>query len=381
MNRRIGACMLAIFLVAAIPVEALASNLTDAQKKQQELKSQLSSINSEKKEAKQVLVVNQKKRADIVKNLEKKGYAKQAIEEKLVQLDSAIKSLTEAISISESEYDAQLALFQQRMVVMYQCSKSTQTLNLFFETDNLTDFYKNRSAMEAIADADQKMMDSLEAKRIEIEGLKAQKQEEESTTQDQLEAQLAAIKELQSSRSLVDQDIKSSKKSLAQLEKEEDEINAEAQAVSALIKRLKTSTVKYVGGDMMWPAPGNYKVSSQYGWRIHPIFKKKRFHSGVDIHANKGDTIAAANSGKVIYAGARTGYGNTVIIDHGGGVTTLYAHIMSRGILVSEGQHVDAGQAIAKVGSTGWSTGPHLHFEYRKNGDTENPLAHLGKKQ
>jgi len=381
MNRRIGACLLAIFLVAALPAEALASNLTEAQKKQKELQNQLNSLNSEKKEAKQVLVTNQKKRDEIVKNLEDKGFAKQAIEEKLAQLDSAIRTLTESIALSETEYARQLALFQQRIVVMYQRSKSWQALNLVVDSHNITDFYRNRSAMKAISKADQDMMAALEAKRIEIEDLKRRKQEEEATTQEQLEAQLIAIKDLQSSRSLVDQDIKSSKKSLDQLEKEEDEINAEAQEVSSLIKRLKTANIKYVGGDMLWPAPGNYKVSSPYGWRIHPIFKKKRFHSGIDIHAAKGETIAAANSGKVIYAGARTGYGNTVIIDHGGGVTTLYAHIMTRGILVSEGQNVDAGQAIAKVGSTGWSTGPHLHFEYRKAGDTQDPLSHLGKKQ
>jgi len=381
MNRRIGACLLAIFLVAALPAEALASNLTEAQKKQKELQNQLNSLNSEKKEAKQVLVSNQKKREEIIKNLEDKGFAKQAIEEKLAQLDSAIRTLTESIALSETEYARQLALFQQRIVVMYQRSKSWQALNLVVDSHNISDFYKNRSAMKAISKADQDMMAALEAKRIEIEDLKRRKQEEEATTQEQLEAQLIAIKDLQSSRSLVDQDIKSSKKSLDQLEREEDEINAEAQEVSALIKRLKTANIKYVGGDMLWPAPGNYKVSSPYGWRIHPIFKKKRFHSGIDIHAAKGETIAAANSGKVIYAGARTGYGNTVIIDHGGGVTTLYAHIMTRGILVSEGQNVDAGQAIAKVGSTGWSTGPHLHFEYRKAGDTQDPLSHLGKKQ
>ena len=192
---------------------------------------------------------------------------------------------------------------------------------------------------------------------------------------------LEEITKLQSSRSQVDEQIQSTSKTLAQLEAEEDEINAEAAKISSYIKQLSTTTVKYVGGDMNWPAPGNYKISSAYGYRIHPIFKTRRFHSGIDIHANKGESITAANGGTVIYAGVRTGYGNTVILDHGGGITTLYAHIMNRGILVKVGQTVKSGAVIAKVGSTGWSTGPHLHFEYRKNGDTQNPVPHFGTKK
>ncbi len=381
MNRKIGAGLLAAIIALSMPVQVLASNLTEAEKKQKTLQQQLSGIKSEKNEVKQILAANKDRRAEIVKNLESKGYEKQAIEEKLAQLDSAIASLTEAIAQSEAEYDAELALFQERIVVMYQRSKGWQGIEFALDSNNLSDFYKNRNAMKSVSRADQDMMASLEAKRIEIETLKQQKQEEEATTQDMLEAKLASIKELQSSRSQIEQEIKSTNKTLKQLEAEEDEINAEAAKVSAYIKQLKLSNARYVGGDMNWPAPGNYKVSSPYGNRMHPIFHRMRFHSGIDIHANSGDPIAAANGGTVIYAGSRTGYGNTVIIDHGGGVTTLYAHIKSRGILVREGQKVAAGDIIAKVGSTGWSTGPHLHFEYRKNGDTENPLAHLGKKQ
>ena len=381
MNRKFGAGLLAAIIALSMPGQVLASNLTDAEKKQKNLQQQLSGIKSEKSEVKQLLAANKEKRDEIVKNLEDKGYEKQAIEEKLAQLDSAIASLTGAIAQSETEYAAELALFQERIVVMYQRSKGWQGIDFALNSANLSEFYKNQNAMKSVSRADQDMMASLQAKKAEIESLKLQKLEEEATTQEMLEAKLASIKDLQNSRSQVDQEIKSTNKTLKQLEAEEDEINAEAAKVSAYIKQLKLSNAKYVGGDMNWPAPGNYKVSSPYGNRMHPIFHRMRFHSGIDIHANSGDPIAAANSGTVIYAGARTGYGNTVIIDHGGGITTLYAHIKTRGILVRTGQHVSAGDIIAKVGSTGWSTGPHLHFECRKNGDTENPMSHLGKKQ
>lgn len=381
MSRKITALVLAVALAMAIPTQALGTTINDAKNKQKDLQQQLSEIKSEKKEVTQILASDRQKRAQIIEELEAKGYERQAIEEKLTQLDSAIKTLSEAIAVSEAEYEAELALFQERILVMYQRSKSWQGLDFALDSSNISEFYKNRNAMKTISRADQDMMDSLCAKRLEIEGLKAQKEQEEKTTKDDLEKQLKAIEKLNVSRSQVDEQIQSTSKTLKQLEAEEDEINAEAAKISAYIKKLSTKTVQYVGGDMLWPAPGNFKISSAYGYRIHPIFKTRRFHSGIDIHANQGDSIAAANGGTVIYAGWRNGYGNTVILDHGGGITTLYAHIMNRGILVKEGQKVTGGDIIAKVGSTGWSTGPHLHFEYRKNGDTQNPVPHFGTKK
>jgi murein DD-endopeptidase MepM/ murein hydrolase activator NlpD len=382
MNQKITACLLAITLLSVFSIEALAApSLTDAQKKQKELQGKISSVISKKKEANKALITNKQKRAEIVRNLEEMGFEKLAIEEKLAQIDSAIDTLTEAISLSEKEYDAELALFQERIVVMYQRSKTWQGVELVLESDNVTEFYKNRNAMKSVSKADQDMMQSLEAKRAEIEDLKLQKLQEEETTQEQLEAQLTAISEEIASRSLVDVEIRSTKEELAEIDKNEQALEAEANKVSALIKELKLSLASYTGGDMKWPAPGNNKISSPYGNRMHPIFHVMRFHSGIDIHANKGDSITAAAGGTVIYAGARTGYGNTVIIDHGGKITTLYAHIMKGGIKVHVGQIVHTGDVIARVGSTGWSTGPHLHFEYRLNGDTKNPVSHLGKKQ
>jgi murein DD-endopeptidase MepM/ murein hydrolase activator NlpD len=108
--------------------------------------------------------------------------------------------------------------------------------------------------------------------------------------------------------------------------------------------------------------------------RMHPILRKYKMHTGIDIDADKGDSIIAANKGTVIIAKYdRNGYGNMIVIDHGGGITTLYGHASK--LLVSVGDEVNAGQVIAKVGSTGLSTGPHLHFEVRVDGTPKNPLS------
>jgi murein DD-endopeptidase MepM/ murein hydrolase activator NlpD len=126
-------------------------------------------------------------------------------------------------------------------------------------------------------------------------------------------------------------------------------------------------------GRMQRPADG--RVTSGYGWRTHPIFGTQRFHSGTDFGGGHGAPIYAADSGVVVSASARGGYGNTIVLDHGGGLTTLYAH-QSR-FAVSGGQTVTRGQVIGYIGSTGYSTGPHLHWEVRVNGSTRDPMTYL----
>jgi murein DD-endopeptidase MepM/ murein hydrolase activator NlpD len=124
-----------------------------------------------------------------------------------------------------------------------------------------------------------------------------------------------------------------------------------------------------------WRRPTRGQISSPYGWRIHPIQKKRSFHAGVDIAAPKGTPILASKRGKVIYAGRRAGYGNLIIVSHPDGYSTRYAHCSS--IVAKKGQQVKAGQLIGRVGATGMATGNHLHFEIRKNGNTLNPLSHI----
>jgi murein DD-endopeptidase MepM/ murein hydrolase activator NlpD len=151
----------------------------------------------------------------------------------------------------------------------------------------------------------------------------------------------------------------------------------ESRAIAALLRRLQSAQrgrprpIPAWTGPFIQPVDG--PIVSGFGYRVHPIFRRVKFHYGVDISAPSGNPIRAAADGVVVFAGWRRAYGNTVIIDHGNGVATLYAHC-SR-ILVSEGEVVKQGQVIALVGSTGLSTGPHLHFEVRHYGEPINPLA------
>ena len=132
---------------------------------------------------------------------------------------------------------------------------------------------------------------------------------------------------------------------------------------------------KYVGGTMAWPTPGYTRITSQFGMRTHPITGIYKLHTGVDLGAPYGSNFIAANDGLVTYAGYNAAYGNMVIIDHGGGVTTLYAH--GSEILVNVGDMIYQGTPVLKVGSTGYSTGPHAHFEVRIGGEYVQPLDYI----
>ena len=142
-----------------------------------------------------------------------------------------------------------------------------------------------------------------------------------------------------------------------------------------LLAAANASGTPYVGGDFVWPVPGYNGITSKFGMRTHPITGVYKLHTGVDIGAPTGANFVASNKGIVIAAEYNTAYGNFVMIDHGGGIQTLYAH--GSQIVTSVGQEVNAGDVVLKVGSTGYATGPHAHFEVRINGTPVEPLTYL----
>ena len=160
-----------------------------------------------------------------------------------------------------------------------------------------------------------------------------------------------------------------------------EDLEAESKALNSEIKRLqaeqaaKNGTNTKAPGAYLWPCPSSHTITSNYGYRVHPVTGAKKLHSGMDIGASYGAAVVAAASGTVIMSKYYGGYGNCIIIDHGGGVSTLYGHMSS--LVAKTGQKVSAGETIGKVGSTGVSTGNHLHFEVRINGSTVNPANYV----
>lgn len=363
-------------LTVSVVFTSSAVSASEAQKKLQQTKKEKGSVTSQKNQTKKNLLNDKAVRDSIVANLQAKGYEKSQIEAKIKDIQEAIKTLDAAIEQAQKEYDDQLKLFQERIVVLYVQSKTKAEIDEILESSDFDEMFKKVHMMQMISQFDQDLMTSLEKKQDEINDLKAMKQKEEDNAQQQLEDSLAAIKELEVSRSAAEDRVAASQKSLAELEKAEDQLEKEAQELGELVKNL-SSDRKY-SGSMRWPLPGYRVGNRRFGYYVHPILKVRKFHGGIDIGAPMGTYIHAASDGTVVSAGWRSGgSGNTVILDHGSGMTTFYLHIMNGGILVKPGQHVKAGDIIAKVGSTGLSTGPHLHFEVRKNGTRQDPLKYV----
>ena len=209
--------------------------------------------------------------------------------------------------------------------------------------------------------------DQLELAQAELEKDRETQAEQESRAhkarldmEEKVGRQQALIERLKTDKALIDQQY--------------EELMAASRQVGAMIRERGDGGVQASGaGAMIWPISG--PVTSEFGWRVHPITGSQRFHSGVDIGGDYGQSVHAAQSGTVEYAGWISGYGNAVIINHGGGITTLYGHNQS--LAVSEGQSVSQGQTIAYCGSTGNSTGPHCHFEVRRNGEPVSPYSYL----
>jgi murein DD-endopeptidase MepM/ murein hydrolase activator NlpD len=250
-------------------------------------------------------------------------------------------------------------------------------LELFVESKNFSEFFSRLELMSLVKKNDEKLIQEISLGKENTEIQKQTKLLELDEKASQLKKLNVKVSDIKTSRSKVESDIEAEKERLKQAEKKEDEMIALSKQLEKKITQLMDANAKYVGGVMKWPTPGYTRVSSPYGMRIHPIYKVKKMHTGIDIDAPSGAKIIAANSGKVILAGWNGGYGNCVIIDHGSGLATLYAHQSK--ILVSVGDKVNKGDTIGKVGSTGLSTGPHLHFEVRKGGQTTNPIPYVKK--
>lgn len=219
------------------------------------------------------------------------------------------------------------------------------------------------------------LQDELDAQRMEAREVRSdaaeQRQQLTVLRENQATARSAAAKEEASERAVLAR-IRARK---SEFTKELDELQRESGSIGDLLRDRQDDQIPPPSGNGIFLVPVNARITSPFGPRVHPIFGDSRMHNGLDFGAGAGTAIRAAGSGKVIWAGPRGGYGNTVIIDHGNTLATLYAH-QSR-LAVSSGDQVSKGDVVGYVGSTGYSTGPHLHFEVRRSGTPVDPMPYL----
>ena len=297
-----------------------------------------------------------------------------AINDQLEQTEDQIRSNVELSARLVKRLEAQTKTLHRRLRDIYK-NGQVNYLDVLFGAKDFNDFVSRMDILKKILAYDNALIQGTRSDRAAL-----------AKAKEQLEVDRGKIVELRK-LAVIKRDQVASRRQERQgvlnaatyeretAEQAYRELIETSKEIEQMIRRIQSGE-KNVGGStgtMLWPAEG--EITSPFGWRTHPIFGTQRLHTGIDIGADYGDTVRAADGGVVIHSDWMGGYGNAVIIDHGNGISTLYAH--NSQLLVSEGQSVAKGQAISRVGSTGYSTGPHLHFEVRQNGSPVNPLNFL----
>lgn len=319
--------------------------------------------------------------------LEKKKIEEQMekISKEISEINSSLDKLNEKKEVINSELKeareketAQNEVLKTRLRVIYE-DGATSYLSILLSSESIFDFFYNLEILRQISQYDNKILNEIKENKALIEkkkeelntvineenAKKANKEKAELSLKAESDKKVAYMKELE-------KNIAEYKKQYERAKKEEAELRAEIARRAA---QQQGVPAKFVGGTFAWPAPGFYTITSQFGYRTHPTTKEYKLHTGVDIGVPSGNNVVAAADGVVVISGTHTAYGKYISINHGGGVVTLYAHNSS--LLVSSGTSVKKGQIIAKSGNTGWSTGPHLHFEVMVNGQCVNPLNYF----
>ena len=280
------------------------------------------------------------------------------------------------LNSSNDRYEKQKELLEKRLVAMYELG-SVSYLDLILNSKSITEFLSNYYLISEITSADEELLQNVEAEKKYNKKLKETLETKRNVltasreTREKNAISLANMAVIKNNKLLELTDEQ------AALQKMVEEYQNQIAEIETEIRLLAIANVgkDYVGGSMAWPVPGYTRITSSFGMRTHPITGVYKLHTGVDIGAPMGANFIAANDGIVTYAGYNTAYGNMVIVDHGGGITTLYAH--GSEILVQVGQTVLQGTPILKVGATGYATGPHAHFEVRINGEYVQPLDYI----
>lgn len=306
------------------------------------------------------------------------------IQNQINSLEQEIANTNAELGTIEAEYERKDKLLKKRVVAMYEDGDASY-LDVLLSSRSLIEFLSNYYMLEQIIELDNNMLDELEKQKNTIEKKKAE--------QEQKKVDLRVAKAKEGQMQILMQNQKMLQENYAaKLTEEEKELHDKIEAYKAEqaeIERLIQEAIQwsgnlaiqYKGGVMIWPIgiEGTY-ITSPYGNRLHPVQGVNRYHDGIDIgNAGFGAPVVAAADGFVTYAGVMGGYGNCVMINHGDGIITLYGH--GQEIKTTLGASVKQGDVIMAVGSTGVSTGPHLHFEVRKYGVPVDPIPYLSGKE
>ena len=363
------AALCAVFLVGLSPV-AFSESLEEqrdeyihkadqAQRKKNEIESEIEGLSEAKREL------------DEAADAAKKAY--KDVRSELDATEDRIDENEEKLKVLNKDYDKKTDQLAARVRDIY-INGQISYLDVLFGAKDFQDFFTRMDLLKKVIQQDYDLVQVVFAEKQAIENSTRELEKDKAAKKKLVDEASVRRKEAEKKQEAQQSLIDKMETDRATQERIINENMAASKEVERMIRNSRYQPAVPSGnGGMIWPISG--PITSPFGWRIHPITGASRFHSGLDIGGDYGDTIHAAASGIVSYAGWISGYGYAVIIDHGGGVSTLYGH--NQALLVSEGQSVSQGQPIAECGSTGNSTGPHCHFEVRVDGEPVEPMGYL----
>jgi murein DD-endopeptidase MepM/ murein hydrolase activator NlpD len=308
------------------------------------------------------------------------------LEQEIELLRGGIAEKQQQITAVKADYTAQTDALAARADATYRAGDWVY-VDWLLSAESIADLLERTTLVQRIMLRDEEIAQNLDQNRISLEQSEqdlSRSLDEVNLKRSEVQAEEDRLRQLRSNRDhklKAEQTVKSQKQALLADTKEnvarlkaiaaaEDQ---ESARIASMLRNGSSKGSGHYAGTMTWPCPGYERVGSQFGMRYHPILHYNRMHAGIDVSAPSGARLVATGSGQIIAAGWRGGYGNCVMIDHGDGLVSVYAHMKS--ISVKVGQNVVSGATVGYVGSTGLSTGPHLHFEIRVNGSPVDPLA------
>lgn len=370
------AVCLSLVLLIGVIFPVYADNIQEQQRKLQDVNRQIDQQRSSVNQARQKEKTVMGQISSLDKNINKTEAEIKNIDDRIAYLKQNIEKVEEEIKASEEALAEQSDILGKRLVFIYE-KGDVSYLEVLLAATDIKDFLTRYDLLNIIVEQDVELIKSINKEKKELSlkkcDLEIKQKELISVQADQM-----------SQKGILDSQKQEKQKLLGNVRQEKElleralnELEQESRQLETIIRQYQSgNTAPQAGtGTYTWPTPGHTWITSEYGMRFHRILNTRRMHTGIDIGAPMGATIVAADSGTVIYAGWMSGYGQVTIVDHGGGLSTLYAHQSQ--FLVSKGATVSKGQSIGKVGSTGMSTGPHLHFEVRVNGTPTDPGAYV----
>ena len=384
-RRTLGAALaLALALTVFAPLEVLAVS----QSQIDALEAERDELSAEREEMEAGIAELEAEHADIMERKTALDERNELYRQEIELIEEQVELYTSLVEQKKLEVDSalereneQLANYRRHVRAMEENGSFTW-LAIIFGSKSLGELLSNIDMVGEIMEADRRSYEQYTAAREESERVQAEYEEmltELDAKQAELEAEKAGLEaEIEEAEQLIvelEEQLETDRAAYEEQLAKEQALESEIQNMIAELERQEAANSIVSTGTYIWPLPG-YSPGSAYGWRIHPIWGDMRFHAGEDIGAPSGTPILAADSGiATVIPNNGNGYGNYIIINHGGGRTTLYAHMSA--FAVSNGQSVTQGQTIGYVGSTGNSTGPHLHFEVRVNGATTDPKSYF----